>query len=45
MGMDPTGRKVEVTGSGWNHFRNGKIVRHHADWDAMGMLKQVGVIE
>jgi steroid delta-isomerase-like uncharacterized protein len=45
IGMEPTGKKVEVTGSGWNHFRDGKIVRHHADWDALGMMKQVGVIE
>jgi len=25
--------------------RNGRIVEHTADWDAMGMMQQPGVIE
>jgi steroid delta-isomerase-like uncharacterized protein len=44
-GISGTGKKVEVTGTGTNHFEGGKIVEHLADWDAMGMMQQVGAIE
>ena len=42
MGMAGTGRKVEVCGMAISHVKDGKMVDHTADWDALGMLKQVG---
>ena len=39
-----TGRRVDVTGIGISRIANGKIVEDWANWDTMGMLKQLGVI-
>jgi steroid delta-isomerase-like uncharacterized protein len=44
-GIPATGRKVEVHGTAISHLKDGKIVEHTADWDAMGMMQQLGVIE
>ncbi|MDP2479720.1 MAG: ester cyclase [Candidatus Palauibacterales bacterium] len=45
MGRPGTGRSVEVNGTSTNHFRNGKVVEHLADWNSLGMMQQLGVIE
>ncbi len=44
-GIPPTGRKIEVRGTAISRLQDGKIVEHTADWDAMGMMQQLGVIE
>lgn len=43
-GVAATGRTVEITGTATYHFRDGKIAEHMADWDALGMMQQVGAV-
>jgi steroid delta-isomerase-like uncharacterized protein len=44
-GIPATGKSIEVRGTAISHLKDGKIVEHTADWDAMGMMQQLGVIE
>jgi steroid delta-isomerase-like uncharacterized protein len=44
MGIAPTGRSVTVTGMGMDRVRNGQIVESWANYDALGMLAQLGAI-
>jgi predicted ester cyclase len=46
QGIPPTGREVRFGGMAW--FRidgEGKIVEHWGQFDAMGMMQQLGVME
>jgi len=45
FGIQPTGAEVEVRGTATHHFKNGRIVEHLTDWDAMGMLQQLGGLD
>ncbi len=45
MGQPATGKGVSVTGTGISHFKDGKIVEHLTDWDALGMMQQLGVVD
>lgn len=42
IGIQGTGKQVEVTGTATSHFREGKMSEHFADWDALGMMQQIG---
>jgi len=44
MGIPPTDRQVTVTGITINRIANGKIVDDWANFDALGMMQQLGVI-
>lgn len=44
MGIEPTGRDVEVVGTDLSRVEDGKIVESHVVWDALGMLRQIGAI-
>ena len=44
QGIPPTGRQVTVTGIIISRFANGKFVEGWLDFDALGMLQQLGVI-
>ena len=44
MGIPPTGRQATVTGITINRMANGKIVEDWANFDALGMMQQLGVI-
>ena len=44
MGMPPTGKKATVTGINIDRIANGKIAETWGDFDALGMLQQIGVI-
>ena len=44
MGIAPTGKQVTVTGIGIDRIRDGKIVESWANYDALGMLAQLGAI-
>jgi steroid delta-isomerase-like uncharacterized protein len=44
-GIPPTGRRVRVTSIATAKITRGKIVVEHANSDALGLLKQLGVIE
>jgi|SRR5215469_2545372 len=44
MGMPATGKQATVTGIVIGRFANGKLVEGWLDFDALGMLQQLGVI-
>jgi steroid delta-isomerase-like uncharacterized protein len=44
MGMPPTGKKATVAGIDINRIANGKIAETWTNFDALGMLLQLGVI-
>jgi steroid delta-isomerase-like uncharacterized protein len=44
-GIPPTGRRVHVTGIAIAKITRGRIVVEHANSDALGLLRQLGVIE
>ena len=44
MGVPATGNKVTVTGIGIGRLVDGKIVEHWEQFDAMGMVQQIGAI-
>jgi steroid delta-isomerase-like uncharacterized protein len=44
MGIAPTGKSVTVTGIGIDRVVDGKIVESWANYDALGMLAQLGAI-
>ena len=44
MGIPTTGKKVTITGIGIDRIAGGKIVEHWEQFDAMGMMQQLGVI-
>lgn len=42
-GNKPTGNSFEIRGSGFFHFRDGKIVLQRGYWDKLSWFKQVGL--
>jgi predicted ester cyclase len=40
----PTGKPVTVTGINVERFQNGKIVEHWSQFDAIGLMRQIGAI-
>ena len=44
QGIAPTGKQVTVTGIAINRIANGKVVESWLNFDALGMLQQLGVI-
>ena len=42
MGMPPTGRRVMMTGISISRLADGKIAEHWLNFDALGMLQQLG---
>ena len=43
-GMAPTGKQATVTGITINRFADGRIVESWTNWDALGLLQQLGVV-
>lgn len=43
MGMPPTGKSTVVTGIAFSEVRNGKVVKDYNEYDALGLLRQLGV--
>ena len=41
----PTGRKLDITGISQLRFDNGQVVEEWTNWDALGMLVQLGLVE
>lgn len=44
MGVPPTNKKVSVEGITIHHITNGKIMDSYSNWDALGMMQQLGVV-
>ncbi len=45
MGIDPTGNRVTITGIDILRIVDGKVVGHWGNFDDLGMLQQLGVME
>ncbi len=43
MGIAPTGKRCTVEGISVGRFRGGKLVEDWAQWDALGLMRQLGV--
>ena len=43
MGIEPTGARCTVEGITLGRFRAGKLVEDFTQWDALGLLRQLGV--
>jgi len=43
MGIRPTNRKISVEGITIHYLANGKIIDSSISWDALGLLRQLGV--
>jgi len=44
-GIAPTGKQIAVTGMSIARFSGGKMVEGWVNWDALGLLQQLGVVE
>ena len=44
MGIAPTGNRVTITGITIHRIEDGKIVEEWENWDALGMMQQLGAI-
>lgn len=43
-GISPTGKQVNITGVSIARFANGKMAEGWVNWDALGMMQQLGVV-
>lgn len=43
-GVPASHRPVRISGDAFDRIENGKIVEHHAQFDAMGLMVQIGAI-
>lgn len=44
LGIPPTGNAVTIIGTGIIRFADGKDVEHHVNFDALGLMQQLGVL-
>ena len=44
LGILATNKKVSVDGITIHHIANGKIMDSYSNWDALGMMQQLGVV-
>ena len=44
-GIAPTGKQIAFTGISVARFANGKIAEGWVNWDALGLMKQLGMVE
>ncbi len=43
-GIAPTGKQISITGMSIARFAGGKIVEGWVNWDALGLMQQLGVV-
>ena len=44
FGIAPTGRSVTTSGISVERVVDGKVVEDHTNWDALGLMQQIGAI-
>jgi predicted ester cyclase len=44
MGVPATNKRVSVDGMTIHHIASGKIMDSYSNWDALGMMEQLGAI-
>ncbi|BDG08286.1 ester cyclase [Anaeromyxobacter paludicola] len=42
MGIAPTGKSCTVEGISISHFKGGKVAEEWSQWDALGLMRQLG---
>lgn len=45
MGIEPTGKEIEIVSMVIHHFEDGQVVADNALLDNPGLLRQLGVVE
>jgi steroid delta-isomerase-like uncharacterized protein len=45
MGVEPTGKRIEIPGIIVDHLSDGKLKERHVNDDALGLFEAVGVVE
>ena len=43
-GIAPTGKQFTISGVTIAHFENGKMVEGWVNWDALGLMQQLGIV-
>jgi steroid delta-isomerase-like uncharacterized protein len=43
-GIAPTGKQVTISGISVAHFTSGKMVEGWVNWDALGLMQQLGIV-
>ena len=43
-GIAPTGKQFNITGVTIARLSNGKLVEGYVNWDALGLMQQLGVV-
>jgi predicted ester cyclase len=43
-GIAPTGKQFNISGISVARFTNGKMVEAWVNWDALGLMRQLGVV-
>jgi predicted ester cyclase len=43
-GIAPTGKQITILGVSIARFTNGKMVEGWVNWDALGLMQQLGVV-
>jgi steroid delta-isomerase-like uncharacterized protein len=43
-GIPPTGKRIRVTGITISRIENGRAVEDHINWDALGLMQQLGLV-
>jgi steroid delta-isomerase-like uncharacterized protein len=43
-GIAPTGKQINISGITVARLSNGKLAESHVNWDALGMMQQLGVV-
>jgi len=43
-GISPTGKQITISGISIARFANGKMVEGWVNWDALGLMQQLGVV-
>ncbi|HVD58831.1 MAG TPA: ester cyclase, partial [Thermoleophilaceae bacterium] len=44
MDIAPTGKQAKVSGLTISRLANGKVIEDYTNWDAFGMMQQLGVV-
>ena len=44
LGIPPSGKTLRITATGFFRVRDGKITENRVNFDALGMLQQMGVV-
>jgi predicted ester cyclase len=45
LNIPPTGRSINTTGTLISHVKNGKMIDSFMNWDALGVMQQIGAVQ